>query len=101
MCFIQGCAALFLFVADIPTDMIPDRFTAILTSGIGFFTAYGIKSRSIWGLYLVYLLCIIYGIVCLYMVLEGNEISQYQGFAGMIIYLLWGLYFNKRKSMFS
>ena len=63
MCFIQGCAALFLFVADIPTDMIPDRFTAILTSAVGFFTAYGIKNRRIWGLYLVYSLCIIFFIV--------------------------------------
>ena len=97
LAYFQSFLAIILFLADIQTDFIPDRATALVMSGFTFLLGYGIHHRKSWGLYLIYFLCIVGSMQCVALVFDRK--SEY--FFALIVYCLYAIYFNKRKQLFT
>ena len=97
LAYYQSFLAIILFLADIQTDFIPDRATALVMSGLTFSLGYGIHHRKSWGLYFIYFLCIVGSMQCVALVFDRKP----EYFFAIIVYGLYAIYFNKRKHLFT
>ena len=104
MAFLQGFSALFLFIADIQNEYVPDRFLAFMLSAICLSGGLGLYQKRKYGLITIYVVQLINAIFGLMVISEGYNYDAYRVLLGVLIVLIsiiLSLYFKKREAMFT
>ena len=102
MGFFQGFLVLIFFVIlGNETDDIPNAAVGLIMSTLAIGSAYGIMKRKLYGLYMVYASIILYGLGGLNYLTSYYDLDKIKGIAAIFVGVLWLIYFNKRKEMFS
>ena len=104
MAFLQGFSALFLFIADIQNEYVPDRFLAFILSAICLSGGLGLYQKRKYGLITIYVVQLINAIFGLMVISEWYNYDAYRVLLGVIfvlISIILSLYFKKREAMFT